>query len=236
MTGDVGDYQPGVLDDPVHDPTLFKHGKTFYVFSTGSRDEDNPGGIFVRRSTGDLAGPWASLGSIPLPERTREYDVAHLWAPHVVESGGTFHLYYAASTYGTNRSAIGLATSKTPGDLIDRGPIVTSKWATTTTPSTRRSFSPTGSGTSCTDRSGPGSRCSGWPTCAPRSVPASRWPATRPTLKTRSRTRRCSSTATTGTSLFRGTTAAAGWTAATRSLSDGLRARPDRSSTLTACR
>ena len=129
MTGDVGDHGPGV-DDPVHDPTLFKHGKTFYVFSTGIRNEGDPGGIFARRSTGSLAGPWESLGAIKLPTWTRKYDVAHLWAPHVVESAGTFYLYYAASTFGTNRSAIGLATTKTPGDLnswVDQGPILTSK-------------------------------------------------------------------------------------------------------------
>jgi arabinan endo-1,5-alpha-L-arabinosidase len=130
MTGDVGDYQEGVVDDPVHDPTLFKDGTTFYVFSTGRRNPNDPGGIFAHRSTGSLAGPWESLGAIPLPKWTRQYDVAHLWAPHVVESAGTFYLYYAASSFGTNRSAIGLATTTTPGDLdswVDHGPILTSK-------------------------------------------------------------------------------------------------------------
>jgi arabinan endo-1,5-alpha-L-arabinosidase len=130
MTGDIGDYQTGVLDDPVHDPTLFADGGTFYVFSTGRLDALDPGGIYARRSTCSLAGPWESLGSIPLPEWTRDYDVEHLWAPHVVEIDGTFHLYYAASSFGTNRSAIGLATTTTPGDLdswVDQGPILTSQ-------------------------------------------------------------------------------------------------------------
>ena len=130
MTGDVGDYQSGVVDDPVHDPTLFADGETFYVFSTGRLDPSDPGGIFARRSTCSLAGPWESMGSIALPEWTRAYDVEHLWAPHVVESDGTFHLYYAASSFGTNRSAIGMATTTTPGDLeswVDHGPILTSQ-------------------------------------------------------------------------------------------------------------
>ena len=81
-------------------------------------------------STCSLAGPWESLGSVPLPEWTRTKDVEHLWAPHVVEADGTFHLYYAASSFGTNRSAIGLATTTTPGDLeswVDPGPILTSQ-------------------------------------------------------------------------------------------------------------
>jgi arabinan endo-1,5-alpha-L-arabinosidase len=125
MTGATGDS-----DDPVHDPTLFKQGKTFYVFSTGVRNPDDPGGIFAHRSVGSLAGPWESLGAIALPRWTLTYGVAHLWAPHVVESAGTFYLYYAASSFGTNRSAIGMATTKAPGDLhswVDHGPVVTSK-------------------------------------------------------------------------------------------------------------
>ncbi|WP_338073655.1 arabinan endo-1,5-alpha-L-arabinosidase [Kineococcus siccus] len=130
MTGDVGNYVAGVVDDPVHDPTLFLDGKTPYVFSTGVLNPDDPGGIFARRSTGTLAGPWQSLGEIPLPAWTRAYGVQHLWAPHVVERGGVFHLYYSASSFGTNKSAIGLATTRTPGDLdswVDQGPILTSQ-------------------------------------------------------------------------------------------------------------
>jgi len=126
----VQDPPSAALPQAVHDPTLFKDGKTFYVFSTGIRNPEHPGGIFAHRSRGSLAGPWESLGSVPLPKWTRGYDVAHLWAPHVVESDGTFYLYYAASSFGTNRSAIGMATTKTPGDLgswVDHGPILTSK-------------------------------------------------------------------------------------------------------------
>ncbi|WP_369068461.1 arabinan endo-1,5-alpha-L-arabinosidase [Kineococcus terrestris] len=130
MTGDVGDYVEGVVDDPVHDPTIFSDRGTHYVFSTGIADPDDPGGIFVRRSTGTLAGPWESVGAIPLPEWTRAYGVAHLWAPHVVERAGVFHLYYSASSFGTNRSAIGHATTRTPGDpgsWVDHGPVLTSE-------------------------------------------------------------------------------------------------------------
>src|SRR5690625_387883 len=130
MTGDIGDFVPGEVDDPVHDPTLFKDGRTYYVASTGILDAEDPGGIYLRRSTGSLAGPWESLGAVPLPEWTLDYDVQHLWAPHVVERGGVFHLYYSASSFGTNRSAIGLATTRTPGDLdswVDHGPVLTSE-------------------------------------------------------------------------------------------------------------
>ena len=130
MTGAVGDYVPGVIDDPVHDPTIFLDGSTPYVFSTGVANPDDPGGIFVHRSSGTLAGEWESVGAIALPEWTRAYGVAHLWAPHVVERSGVFYLYYAASSFGTNNSAIGLATTRTPGDLdswVDQGPVLTSR-------------------------------------------------------------------------------------------------------------
>jgi arabinan endo-1,5-alpha-L-arabinosidase len=34
MLGDIGDFVPGVVDDPVHDPTLFEDHNIYYVFST----------------------------------------------------------------------------------------------------------------------------------------------------------------------------------------------------------
>ena len=129
MSGDIGDFIPGVIDDPVHDPTLFEHRGTYYVFSTGILNPDDPGGIFARRSRRSLAGPWESLGEVPLPEWTRDYNVNHLWAPHVVQRGPWFYLYYSASSFGVNRSAIGVARTRTPGDLDsweDLGPVLTS--------------------------------------------------------------------------------------------------------------
>ncbi|NEE04343.1 arabinan endo-1,5-alpha-L-arabinosidase [Phytoactinopolyspora halotolerans] len=133
MHGDVGDYVPGEVDDPVHDPAIIQDPSsgTYYVFSTGIlRNPENPGGIYVRRSEGTLAGPWESMGEIAVPEWTKEYGHNHLWAPDVVRSGDTFYLYYAASSFGQNTSAIGVASTKTPGDLdswVDHGPVVTSE-------------------------------------------------------------------------------------------------------------
>jgi arabinan endo-1,5-alpha-L-arabinosidase len=40
MFGDIGDFVPGVIDDPVHDPTLFEHRNVYYVFSTGIFNPD----------------------------------------------------------------------------------------------------------------------------------------------------------------------------------------------------
>lgn len=126
MVGDVGE-----VGDPTHDPALIRHEDEHYVFSTGElRTPDDPGGIYVRRSRGGLEGPWQSLGEIDVPDWTHDYGPAHLWAPQVVQRDGLHHLYYAASSFGTNASAIGLMTSATPGDLgswNDHGPVLTSQ-------------------------------------------------------------------------------------------------------------
>lgn len=101
------------------------------MFSTGClQHEDDPGGILIHRSKGGLAGPWETVGAIPVPGWARsQYRPRHLWAPNVVRDGDTYHLYYAVSEFGRNHSAIGLATSTTPGDTSswqDHGPILTS--------------------------------------------------------------------------------------------------------------
>ena len=57
---------------------------------------------------------------------------SNLWAPELIEHDGTWYLYYAASTFGTNRSVIALATNRTldPDDpdyeWVDRGAVVAS--------------------------------------------------------------------------------------------------------------
>lgn len=108
MSGDLG----------AHDPTILKAGGRYYAYSTGiERTADNPGGILVHVSDGGLGGPWRKVGEIPVPGWVKSgYAPKNIWAPEVVQSGGTFYLYYAASQFGTNRSAIGVATTTTPGN------------------------------------------------------------------------------------------------------------------------
>lgn len=90
------------VDDTVHDPGVVDVDGTYYLFSTGHLDPADPGGISVRRSKGSLGGPWEPVGALPLPKWTRAYQINHLWAPHVTRRGGTYYLYYAASSFGTN--------------------------------------------------------------------------------------------------------------------------------------
>lgn len=92
----------------VHDPTVIKEGGTYYLFSTRA-------GIAVRCSE-DLVR-WRLCGDVfgHLPGWAVEdvKGLRGLWAPDVSYFNGRYHLYYSASTFGSNRSSIGLVTNKT---------------------------------------------------------------------------------------------------------------------------
>ena len=100
----------------VHDPSMAREGGTYYLFSTGDPAGVIGNGNIQIRTSRDLrhwtytgtvfAGKpaWitAALGSIP-----------NLWAPDISYFGGLWHLYYAGSSFGSNNSVIGLATTPT---------------------------------------------------------------------------------------------------------------------------
>ncbi len=92
----------------VHDPTIIKEGDTYYLFSTRA-------GIAVRCSK-DLIN-WRLCGDVfaHLPEWavTDVTGLRGLWAPDISFFNGKYHLYYSVSTFGSNRSSIGLATNAT---------------------------------------------------------------------------------------------------------------------------
>lgn len=99
----------------VHDPSIIKDGDTFYLFSTRA-------GIAIRCSK-DLIN-WRLCGDVfaHLPEWAVQ-DVPGLrglWAPDVSYFNRKYHLYYSASTFGSNRSSIGLATNETLDPTSDK--------------------------------------------------------------------------------------------------------------------
>lgn len=100
---------------PVHDPSIIKAGDTYYVFVTTSREGQPPGLIHIRTSK-DLVH-WTRAGTVfpALPDwAKREIAGAKgIWAPDISYSGGQYRLYYSVSTFGSNHSAIGLATTPT---------------------------------------------------------------------------------------------------------------------------
>jgi len=111
-----------------HDPALTRDGADWYVFSTGDPAVAH-GTVQIRRSP-DLRR-WEFAGTvfddIPAWVRAAVPGVENIWAPDVYRHDGVYYLYYSASTFGSNRSLIGLATNTTlnPRDpryrWVDRG-------------------------------------------------------------------------------------------------------------------
>lgn len=126
---------PVAGDVAVHDPALVAgaEGEPWYVYSTGDQRE-NAGAVQVRRST-DAGATWEYVGTAWGPSDSPRWaqeavpGVVNYWAPELYEHDGTWYLYYAASTFGSNRSVIGLRTSPTldPDDpdygWTDRGEV-----------------------------------------------------------------------------------------------------------------
>lgn len=92
----------------VHDPSILKAGDTYYLFSTRA-------GISVRCST-DLIR-WTLCGDVfahlPLWGVQDVAGLRGLWAPDISYFNGRYHLYYSVSTFGSNRSSVGLTTNET---------------------------------------------------------------------------------------------------------------------------
>jgi arabinan endo-1,5-alpha-L-arabinosidase len=111
-------------DDGVHDPTIAgKPGGGYLLAHTG----DN----LRLRTSGDLetftdAGPAFPAGAAWTTGYTKGSTA--LWAPDISYHNGRFYLYYSASTFGSNHSAIFLATSTTgeSGTWTHQGKVIES--------------------------------------------------------------------------------------------------------------
>ncbi len=112
----------------VHDPAIAREGALYTVFSTNN-------GIRMRQSP-DLVH-WTHVGRVfeelvPAWGRERTGARAGVWAPDIAYWNGRFHLYYSVSTFGSQRSAIGLATNATLDTTspayawVDRGAVIES--------------------------------------------------------------------------------------------------------------
>jgi len=107
-----------------HDPTVIESNGVYYLWNTGPR--------IPAKTSPDLR-QWrdapAAFGSGNPAWVAREVPGAtDLWAPDVSFFGGQFHLYYSASTWGSNSSCIGHATrpSLESGSWQDQGSVVCS--------------------------------------------------------------------------------------------------------------
>src|SRR5690606_19372021 len=96
----------------VHDPCIIKAGDTYHLFATGQQST----GLLPWRVSRDLVH-WELRGHVfeAIPQWARDAiaDTRGLWAPDIAYFNGRYHLYYSVSTFGSNRSAIGLVTNAT---------------------------------------------------------------------------------------------------------------------------
>ncbi|MDR1384350.1 MAG: arabinan endo-1,5-alpha-L-arabinosidase [Planctomycetaceae bacterium] len=97
------------FDSP--DPTALESpdGSGVYVFSTAR-------GITITNSQNLL--DWKPVGRVftkDVPDWAKEqiHGATAIWAPDIVFVNGQYYLYYSVSTWGNQRSAIGLAVNKT---------------------------------------------------------------------------------------------------------------------------
>ncbi|WP_199034164.1 family 43 glycosylhydrolase [Glycomyces salinus] len=137
---DAGPTQPSSLsgDLGAHDPALWAgcNGEDWYVFATGD-GRFGDGNIPIRRSTDD-GRTWQNVGTVwdtkPSWLTQQISGVDNLWAPEIFfdAAQGKYYLYYSASTFGNQRSLIGLATNTTlnPDDpdyqWVDEGEVLQS--------------------------------------------------------------------------------------------------------------
>ena len=115
----------------IHDPSMILVGSCYYAFGTGD-PAVNHGNIRILKSCGGISGSWAFLKTVfnTIPSWIPGVigtTPGNLWAPEVVNVNGQYRLYYAASSFGTNRSVIALATaSNIEGPWTDAGEVIRS--------------------------------------------------------------------------------------------------------------
>src|SRR6202167_2968559 len=100
----------------VHDPSMAREGGTYYLFSTGDPAGAIGNGNIQIRNSRNLR-QWAYTGTVfatkPAWITTALGNIPNLWAPDISFFNGLWHLYYAGSSFGSNNSVIGLATTPT---------------------------------------------------------------------------------------------------------------------------
>lgn len=97
---------------PAHDPStiVYENGK-YWVFCTGN-------GVWAMSSDKPDFTNWRGqkpvfpIGTWPswINTYVKEFN-GHFWAPDIIFMNGKWYLYYSCSTFGSNKSAIGVATT-----------------------------------------------------------------------------------------------------------------------------
>jgi arabinan endo-1,5-alpha-L-arabinosidase len=117
VTGSTGVHDPSVVKTPNGTYILAATGNNLVLKTSADRiDWRNAGAVWPS------GAPW----TLPFTGGSRT-----LWAPDISFHNGQYYLYYSASTFGSQRSAIFLATSPTgaTGSWTDRGLVIESSTA-----------------------------------------------------------------------------------------------------------
>jgi arabinan endo-1,5-alpha-L-arabinosidase len=112
----AGSARPQLTGDlaPVHDPCIVRAGDHYHLFSTGNLQDAT--GLLPWRISRDLV-TWELHGNVldSIPKWALEAvpNASGLWAPDVAYVSGRYLLYYSVSSFGSNRSLIGLLSTPT---------------------------------------------------------------------------------------------------------------------------
>ena len=119
---------------PVLDPSIMREGSTYYLFTTDVTPRLGSGYLPIRCSEDETN--WRLCGqvfsSMPSWITSKIPGILGLWAPDISYFNGLYHLYYAGSTLGSQRSVIGLATNTTLDESdpayswVDQGEVIES--------------------------------------------------------------------------------------------------------------
>ncbi|MFT7841589.1 arabinan endo-1,5-alpha-L-arabinosidase [Saccharothrix sp. BKS2] len=115
VTGDVGVHDPSVVKRPDGSYLVAHTGNGISLKTSGDRTAFRNAGAAFPNGTS-----WAN---------TYTNNGRNLWAPDITYRNGQYWLYYSASTFGSNRSAIFLATSPSgnSGTWTHRGLVIESR-------------------------------------------------------------------------------------------------------------
>lgn len=111
-------------DTFIHDPSVVKtSGGTYIAAYTGDNVQLKTSTDRTRWQNAGAAFPNGAPWTTPYTKGSRS-----LWAPDISFHNGQYYLYYAASSFGSSRSAIFLATSTTgaSGSWTNRGLVIES--------------------------------------------------------------------------------------------------------------
>ncbi|KAK4165525.1 putative arabinan endo-1,5-alpha-L-arabinosidase A [Cladorrhinum sp. PSN259] len=90
-----------------HDPSIIRRDDgTYFRFSTN--------GKIAVHTAPNITGPWTYKGAaLPRGPTIKIRGAVDFWAPDVTLVQDTYYMYYSVSSFGSQDSAIGVATSKT---------------------------------------------------------------------------------------------------------------------------